>query len=89
MPEEAELRFPPESEAYRKRARLDCFANFFGESVWDAHGIVIKPASANKCQDCPDAAICFRLCMMRQLESLAENQRKILSRLSVIENRLL
>ncbi|MBN2287919.1 MAG: hypothetical protein JXQ83_01205 [Candidatus Glassbacteria bacterium] len=87
MNDKAESRFQPERNAYRKRKRLDCFTSFFGESVWDALGVVMKAESANKCQDCPDADICYRLCLLRQLESVVENQRKIMARLNVLENR--
>ena len=89
MPDKSESRFPPESEAYNKKDRLYCFANFFGESVSDAQGVVMRAESANKCQDCPDSDICFRLYLVSQLEYLTENQRKILSRLNILEGNLL
>jgi hypothetical protein len=87
MQDKDEPGFPSESDAYRKRKRLDCFGNFFGESVWDSLGVVMKAESANKCQACPDADICFRLCVLQQLESIAENQRKLFSRLNILEKR--
>jgi len=89
MTDKNKSRFPPESFAYQKRERLYCFANFYGESVSDAQGVVIRAASANKCQDCPDAEICFRLYLLHQIELMAENQHKILAKLMFLENRLL
>ena len=89
MTDKNKSRFPPESSAYQKRERLPCFANFYGESVSDAQGVVIRAASANKCQDCPDAEICFHLYLLRQIELLAENQHRILAKLTVLESRLL
>ena len=89
MPDNEKSRFPQESAAYEKRERLYCFASFFGESVSDAQGVVMRVASANKCQDCPDAEICFRLYTLRQIEHLVENQRKIFARLTVLESGVL
>ncbi len=86
MPDNDKSRFPRERAAYQSRERLYCFTSFFGESVSDAQGVVMRVESANKCQDCPDAEICFRLYILRQMENLAENQRKILARLTVLES---
>lgn len=81
MSEKSSSRFPPESAAYARRDRLPCFARFFGESVSDALGVVLAGPSANKCQDCPDADICFRLSFLHRMEQLAGQQKQIIERL--------
>ena len=86
MPDSRNSRFPAEKAAYEKRERLSCFARFYGESVWDAQGMVIHTVSTNKCQDCPDGDICFRLTLLNQLNRLTETQQDILTRLYNIES---
>jgi len=81
MPESRPSRFPPESAAYERRDRLPCFSRFFGESVSDALGVVLSAPSATKCQDCPDADICFRLTVLRRLELASEQQQALLERM--------
>ncbi|MEA2064061.1 MAG: hypothetical protein U9P14_10215 [Gemmatimonadota bacterium] len=88
MAENKKSRVHPGNRVYEQHERRDCFGDFFGESVSDVQGVVQRSESANKCQDCPDAEICFRLNALRQMEILAENQSRIITRLNYLESRL-
>jgi hypothetical protein len=81
-------RFPSAGQALEERERLSCFGLFFGESVSDTLGVVLPDESANRCQDCPDMDICFRLIALRSLAQVAETQQKVLDRLDCLESRL-
>ena len=86
MPEKKDpSRFPEVKEAYKKRERLPCFTKFFGESVSEPLGVVRPAESANRCQDCPDSDICFRLCLLKRLDIAGENQKLLIA---MLEGRL-
>ena len=85
MSEKKKSRFPDRKAAYEKRDRLPCFGKFFGESVSDALGVVMPAESANRCQDCPDSDICFRLCLLKRLDIAGENQKLLIA---MLEGRL-
>ena len=87
MSDEKKSRFPSIEKSFEHRDRLDCFGRFFAESVYDAQGLLLENQSANRCQDCPDTEICFRLWVVNTIHDIRNTQSKLMEKLDFLSGR--
>ena len=87
MPDESKSRFPAIEKAFEHRERLDCFGKFFAESVSDAQGLLLENQSANRCQDCPDTEICFKIWVVNSIHDIQKVQSKLMDKLDFLSGR--